>query len=104
MSPRGRRPNTPGFGVTNGAALMVDCPRCKGKGKIEAKGITIGDRLRACREAAGKSQEEVAAMFGTSRGQVANLEGDRGRPGIETLVKAADAFDVTVDYLLGRVG
>lgn len=100
MNPNGRRPNTKGFAVQK--QPTVTCPRCGGSGKVQEDGISIGDRLRACRIKAGKTQAEVAPNMAISRAQLANLEGDRSRPGIETLVAAANTFGVSVDYLLGR--
>jgi transcriptional regulator with XRE-family HTH domain len=50
----------------------------------------------------GKTQAEIAPALAVSRAQLANLEGDRSRPGLEMLVKAADVFGVSIDYLLGR--
>jgi DNA-binding XRE family transcriptional regulator len=97
----GRRPKTPGFGVQT-ADEVIACPHCNGTGKIRAENITIGNRFLICRRRLGKTQEQMAPSLKVSRAQLANLEGDRGRPGLETLVLAADAFAVTVDYLLGR--
>jgi DNA-binding XRE family transcriptional regulator len=96
-----RKRKTPGFG-TSKAAHEVTCPRCNGTGKVTADGISIGDRFRACRMKAAKTQAEMAPVLAISRAQLANLEGDRSRPGLEMLVKAANAYGVSVDYLLGR--
>jgi len=80
---------------------MIECPLCKGKGKVEPDSITVGDRFRALRGVL--RQEEMSSRLGISRAQVANLEGGRGLPSIEVLTRAADEFTVTVDWLLGRV-
>lgn len=98
----GRKRNTPSFGRNKAAKHEVACPRCGGTGKVSLEGVSIGDRFLACRVKAGKTQAEMAPAMAISRGQLANLEGDRSRPGLEMLVKAANAYGVTVDYLLGR--
>lgn len=100
MNPHGRKPASKGFGVTG--PLQIKCPRCNGTGNVDEDGISIGDRLRACRMKSGKTQFEAAPDMAISRAQLANLEGDRSRPGIETLVAAANLYGVSVDYLLGR--
>ena len=84
------------------AAGWIDCPRCGGKGKVEPDSISIGDRLRALRLKAGKTQAEVSPSLHITRAQLANIEADRSRPGLETLVAAADLFGTSVDILLGR--
>lgn len=79
---------------------MIECPLCKGKGKIAPDTVSVGDRLRALR--GSKTQVEMANLLGLSRAQVANLEGGRGNPSLETLMRAADEFDTTVDWILGK--
>lgn len=99
MTGRGGR-KTPGFGATRNTHMII-CPRCNGAGAVEPDSLSIGDRLRACRAKIGKRQEDIAPLLHISRAQLANLEGDRSRPGIETLVAAAKVYGVSVDYLLG---
>ena len=103
MNANGRKPNTPGFGKrASSSAHSVTCPRCGGSGRIAPEAVSIGDRFRDCRTKLGKTQAEIAPALAISRAQLANLEGDRSRPGLEMLVKAADVFGVSVDFLLGR--
>ena len=101
-NPLGRKAKTASFGVAE-IAGQTTCPRCSGTGRVTAEGISIGDRIRSLRMGAGKTQAELAPSLKISRAQLANLEGDRSRPGLETLVLAADALHVSVDHLLGRV-
>jgi DNA-binding XRE family transcriptional regulator len=101
MNVGGRKRNTKSFGASQSKA-QVTCPRCSGTGKVALEGISIGDRFRECRMKIGKTQAQMAPDLGISRAQLANLEGDRSRPGLEMLVKSADAFGVSIDYLLGR--
>lgn len=100
MAGRGGR-KTNGFGQVKASDHLIVCPRCQGKGKVEPDTLSIGDRLRACRIKMEKRQDEIAPLIHISRTQLANLEGDRSRPGIETIVACAKVYGVSVDYLLG---
>lgn len=102
MNPTGRPKNTPSFGKVSPTKGLVVCPRCNGSGHIAPESISIGDRFRQQRTKLGVTQHELAPKIGIGRAQLANIEGDRSRPSIENFVKAADAFGVSVDYLLGR--
>jgi transcriptional regulator with XRE-family HTH domain len=75
------------------------CPYCKGTGKISPSPAV---RLRALRDDRNLSQAEFANHVGISRAQIANLEAGRGTYSIELLVRIADKFQVSLDWLLGR--
>jgi DNA-binding XRE family transcriptional regulator len=102
VNPNGRKPKTKGFGVQPPPVGHLPCPRCGGTGTIPQEGISIGDRFTMCRKQMGMTQAEIAPKLQIGRAQLANLEGDRSRPSIEVLSRAADTFGTTVDYLLGR--
>ena len=59
-------------------------------------------RLRECRVNAGLSQKYVALSLGVAAPSVANWERGKTRPTPENIVKLADLYKVTVDYLLER--
>ncbi len=59
-------------------------------------------RLKELRVEKGYSQSELAKMIGSSCSVVCYWETDRSEPTAINLVKLADVFDVSVDYLLGR--
>ncbi|MDE6302238.1 MAG: helix-turn-helix domain-containing protein [Clostridia bacterium] len=48
------------------------------------------------------SQAQLAKMIGSSCGIICYWETDRSEPTAPYLVKLAEIFDVSVDYLLGR--
>lgn len=54
------------------------------------------------RSARGLSQVELAEKLGVTKQSVSNWENDNIQPPIEMLVKIADFFSVSTDYLLGR--
>ena len=58
--------------------------------------------LRELRIEYGKTQEKMAAVLGTSRQVYANYENGINEPPFDILIKLADFFDCTTDYLLGR--
>jgi transcriptional regulator with XRE-family HTH domain len=63
----------------------------------------ISYRLKELRTERNLSQEAVAHMMGAcSASVVCRLEKGYFEPRIKTVVRIADAFDVSVDYLLGR--
>ena len=57
-------------------------------------------RLKEVRKAAGYSQQDASKMFGVSLGTYRNWEQGRVVMNGEQLIRAAEAFDSTVDYIL----
>jgi len=64
----------------------------------------LGPRLRQLREGHGLVLQDVANLFGTNRNVPSQWEGGQREPSYEHLVKLADFYGVTVDWLLGREG
>lgn len=60
------------------------------------------DRLRALREDNDLTQTEVAEALNLTRTAIANYENAIREPDLKTLIKLADYFDVSLDYLLCR--
>ena len=60
------------------------------------------NRYKECRLASGMSQKFVALSVGVSPPMVSQWESDVKKPSKETLLKLADLFNVSTDYLLGR--
>lgn len=59
-------------------------------------------RLKEVMEVRGKSQTEVARDLGLTAQAVSNYANGYREPDFETLIRLADYFDVTADYLIGR--
>ncbi len=59
-------------------------------------------RLIEQRKIYGYTQREVAQMLGITQPSYIRYENGTSEPSLETLVKIADIFDVSADYLLGR--
>lgn len=64
---------------------------------------TFGERLKMLRIKKKMLQKEVAAAIGAKRGTVAAWESEAGRlPEVNYIIKLANLFNVSVDYLLGK--
>lgn len=63
---------------------------------------TYGERISELREKRQLTQEELAKQLSISRASLSHYEKNRRVPDYEVLLKIADFFNVTVDYLIGR--
>ena len=63
--------------------------------------MTAGEKIRACRQAAGLSQEKVAELVGVSRQAVTKWESGQSAPSTENLLRLAEVLGTTVDLLIG---
>lgn len=64
--------------------------------------ISLNENIKKLRLARGLNQVVFGKAIGVSKQCVSNWENDNVMPSIEMLVKIADFFNVTTDYLLGR--
>lgn len=62
----------------------------------------FAEQLKTLRKINGLTQKELAEEVGVQQGAINKWESKQTEPNIEKLVKLADYFDVSVDYLLGR--
>ena len=58
--------------------------------------------LREIRKEKGITMKELGKIFGVSEVAISNYEMGKREPDIQTIVKFANYFDVSVDYLLGN--
>ena len=65
--------------------------------------MKFGERLRAIREDNSLKQSDLALKLDISRTSVSNYEKGSRIPDIDTAIKMADFFNVSMDYLVGRV-
>ena len=63
----------------------------------------FAQRLKELREYYGMTQAEVAECLNFSSAAISNYECGEREPGIEELVLLADFFQVSLDYLVGRI-
>ncbi len=65
--------------------------------------LTVAERIGRCRKALGMSKANLAKQAGLPRATITHIEQRRSN-GLSTitLVKIADALNVSADFLLGR--
>ena len=59
------------------------------------------EKLARARKNAGFTQKEIERALNIKQSAIASYESGRSRPTYENLVKLADFYDVTCDWLLG---
>jgi len=64
--------------------------------------LMIGERLRKLRKSHNLTQEQVAAYLSVAKSTISQYENNINEPDIDTIIRLADWYDVTVDYMLGR--
>ena len=64
---------------------------------------TFPERLKVLRKEKAVSQQKLSDFLGYRYTAVANYESGRNQPSIDTLIRIAEYFGVTVDYLIGKV-
>ena len=64
--------------------------------------VELGGRIKGLRLHMGLNQVEFASKIGVTKQCVSNWENGNVLPSIEMLVKLADFFRVSTDYLLDR--
>lgn len=62
----------------------------------------FGERLILLRKEKGITQSELGEQLDVVKSTISLYEAERVEPSMETLIKLADYFGVTTDYLLGR--
>jgi transcriptional regulator with XRE-family HTH domain len=63
--------------------------------------LQLGDILSELREDRGLTQRELSKILHTSNSSISAYEIGQRIPSIDILIKLAEFFDVTTDYLLG---
>lgn len=64
--------------------------------------MLFGSMLKKLRENKDLKQEDIARMMNVDRSTVGKWENGSSKPDYEKMIKLADFYNVTVDYLLGR--
>lgn len=58
--------------------------------------------LKELREKNNYTQEELGALLNLSKNAISHYENETNQPSLDTVVRLADIFNVSIDYLLGR--
>lgn len=62
----------------------------------------FGDRLRELRKCKNLTQEEIGSLCNVGKATISNWENNLTDPPIEIIIKLANYFGVSIDYLLGN--
>jgi transcriptional regulator with XRE-family HTH domain len=62
--------------------------------------MTLGQRIRRLRQERGWSQAQLGLKLGAHQKQISGYERDVHVPSSELLIRIAEAFDVSLDYLV----
>jgi transcriptional regulator with XRE-family HTH domain len=65
---------------------------------------SFSDNFKSLCSARNITQDEFALILGRTRGTISNYQTGRNEPNHEDMVKIADYFNVSIDWLLGRPG
>mgnify|MGYP004507005497 CR=1 FL=1 len=60
------------------------------------------NNLKKCRERKNFTVEEVSERIGISKTAIYNIESGANNPSIDNLIRLAELYNVSIDYLLGR--
>ncbi|MCQ2436207.1 MAG: helix-turn-helix domain-containing protein [Clostridia bacterium] len=63
---------------------------------------SLNENIKILRTQIGMSQVDLAKALHVSKQCVSNWENDNIQPSVEMLIKMADFFHVSIDYILGR--
>jgi transcriptional regulator with XRE-family HTH domain len=64
--------------------------------------LNIGEKITRLRKQHNLSQQELAKKIGASRTIIGNYERNTNTPSIEVLIRLANIFNVSVDFLIGE--
>lgn len=64
--------------------------------------VRLSDRLKELRQEKHLRQDQVAALVNVTKSAVSAWESDMRQPPYDTLIRLADIYHVSTDYLLGR--
>ena len=64
--------------------------------------MTFSQRLLFLRQESGMTQQQVADASQTTLRQYQRFEKGGQKPGFDNLIRLADCFQVSLDYLVGR--
>lgn len=70
--------------------------------KINEKNMSFNIVLRELRVEKGLSQKELGNILNTAGNTITNWEKGKAEPNINTLLRLADIFNVSLDFLCGR--
>ena len=64
--------------------------------------MKIAENIKFYRKSQGLTQEKLANLLNGKKSLISNYENGYSTPDINTLIKLADIFQITLDELVGR--
>ncbi len=64
--------------------------------------MNIGKNLKLIRKQYGKTQEEIATACDFKQGHYTNWETNKNMPNLINVIKLADYYGCSIDYIIGR--
>lgn len=64
--------------------------------------MNIGEKITQLRKEKSLSQTELANIVGASREAISKYERGEAVPSVDVAARIADAFEVTIDFLIGK--
>jgi Predicted transcriptional regulators len=62
----------------------------------------FSERLKELRSSKGLTMEQLGKEIGSTKGTISNLENGNKKPSLDMLIKLANYFNISIDYLVGR--
>ncbi|WP_243274314.1 helix-turn-helix domain-containing protein [Enterocloster bolteae] len=63
---------------------------------------SFAKRLNELRVSKNLTMEQLSKDLSTTRGTISNFENEQRKPSLDMVIKIADYFQVSIDYLVGR--
>ncbi len=63
----------------------------------------FAERLKALRTSKGMTLQQVGNCTNSTKSTIGNFENMNKKPSLKMIIKIADCFNVSIDYLIGRV-
>lgn len=69
--------------------------------KYDMAGVDMKNNLKICRENKDMTAKEVSEKIGVTKQAVYNMEAGKSNPSVDTVIKLAELYSASTDYLLG---
>jgi len=63
---------------------------------------SFSTRIKELRISKGLTMEQLAKDIGSTRATISNFENEQKKPSLDMVIKLADYFQTSIDYLVGR--
>ena len=63
----------------------------------------LGERIKELRESQDLKQDDICKLLNINQSTLSHWELNRRKPDIDQLIRLADIFKVSLDYLTGRM-